>query len=157
MAEKLAVRHPALGRRIKAAIAEKGTDIRSVSGALNMSYESVRRYVGGISKPRPEALDALAAHLGVTRGYLLDDQDATALTPASVGRTEVATPTKEQLEGLKALLTQRHPNGFSATVMQRLPVGVWLERMVTSRAVDAPQYFLLLGASSLDDLVDLIN
>ena len=152
MVKKLDVRHAALGRRIKAAIAQQGTNIRGVSKALGLTYESVRRYAGGISKPRPDTLEALAAHLKTTRGYLLDDEDSAAPEAPMAANASNAHPTDEQLERLEDLLKQRHASGFNATVMQRISGRIWSHRIGTSRSADAPQYFVLLG-SNLDDLI----
>lgn len=154
MRDKLDIRYPSFGRRVKAAIAAKGEDLRAVSSALGVTYESVRRYAGGVSMPRQDALQALAVHLGVTKDYLLGEQEELASESATI---LASPPSKEQMERLESLLRGRHPNGFQATVMQPLQGGMWTRRITTSRAGDAPQYFLLIGGSSIDELMEAIE
>jgi transcriptional regulator with XRE-family HTH domain len=147
---KLDVRYPEIGKLIKAAMAAKGVDIRTTAKATEISYESVRRYGAGISKPRANALDSLARYLGTTEAHLLGEN--TTLSAVKSDSPE-QTPTREQVERLSEHLRKLHPNGFSLTVMQPINGGLWSRRPDVAKETNAPRYFVILG-SSIDEIID---
>ena len=60
-----------IGERIRRAIEARNLSLKEAAKACGFSYSSLQNWVGGLREPRPEALIALGAQLGVSIDWLL--------------------------------------------------------------------------------------
>lgn len=70
MAEKLRVRYPKFGERLRRRLHNIGGDVGELKKELDVTYEMARRYYNGIAMPRAEKMERLARYLGVMKAWL---------------------------------------------------------------------------------------
>ena len=153
------IRFSTFGRRVKEAIAAAGTDIRTISKQMGMSYEGVRRFAAGETIPRPKNLQKLADLLGVKVDYLLRESEELGELPTKTQPTidngKDTSLSTEDWERIETFLSKQNPDGFKFTVLANMNGKIWATRKSHGN-LDNPPRFVLMLSGKVDDLLDAL-